>query len=247
VIIRKSKAEIERMARAGKVVRGCLDLLAASVKPGMTTKELDRLAEEYIRGHGGVPTFKGYRGFPASICASPNDMVVHGIPGATRLRDGDIIGLDVGVTLDDFVADAAITAMIGEVSDEARALVAVTREALYKGIEQCRAGNRVGDISYAVQVHAESHGYSVVRSLVGHGIGRSMHEDPQVPNFGSAGKGPSLAEGVVLAIEPMINAGEYEVEVGNDSWAIYTQDGALSAHWEHTVAVTADGPLILTE
>jgi methionyl aminopeptidase len=247
VIIRKSKAEIERMARAGKVVRGCLDLLAVSVKPGMTTKELDRLAEEYIRGHGGVPTFKGYRGFPASICASPNDMVVHGIPGATRLRDGDIIGLDVGVTLDDFVADAAITAMIGEVSDEARALVAVTREALYRGIEQCRAGNRVGDISYAVQVHAESHGYSVVRSLVGHGIGRSMHEDPQVPNFGSAGKGPSLAEGVVLAIEPMINAGEYEVEVGNDSWAIYTQDGALSAHWEHTVAVTADGPLILTE
>jgi methionyl aminopeptidase len=247
VIIRKSKAEIERMARAGKVVRGCLDLLAASVKPGMTTKELDRLAEEYIRGHGGVPTFKGYRGFPASICSSPNDMVVHGIPGATRLRDGDIIGLDVGVTLDDFVADAAITAMVGEVSDEARALVAVTREALFKGIEQCRVGNRVGDISYAVQMHAESHGYSVVRSLVGHGIGRAMHEDPQVPNFGSAGKGPSLAEGVVLAIEPMINAGEYEVEVGNDSWAIYTRDGALSAHWEHTVAVTADGPLILTE
>ena len=151
------------------------------------------------------------------------------------------------MTLDDFVADAAVTVAIGEVSEQARALVDVTREALYKGIEQCRAGNRVGDISHAVQTHAEAHGYSVVRSLVGHGIGRSMHEDPQVPNFGSAGKGPSLAEGVVLAIEPMINAGEYEVEVGNDSWAIYTRDGSLSAHWEHTVAVTADGPLILTE
>jgi methionyl aminopeptidase len=247
VIIRKSKAEIEKMARAGKVVRGCLDLLAGAVKPGMTTRELDRLAEEYIRGHGGTPTFKGYRGFPASICASPNHMVVHGIPGATRLGDGDIIGLDVGVTLDDFVADAAVTAFVGDVSEEARALVTVTREALYKGIEQCRVGNRIGDISYAVQTYAESHGYSVVRSLVGHGIGRSMHEDPQVPNFGSAGKGPSLAEGVVLAIEPMINAGDYDVEVGSDSWAIYTRDGALSAHWEHTVAVTADGPLILTE
>jgi methionyl aminopeptidase len=247
VIIRKSKSEIEKMARAGKVVRGCLDLLADAAKPGVTTQELDRLAEEYIRGHGGVPTFKGYRGFPASICASLNDMVVHGIPGATRLRDGDIIGLDVGVTLDDFVADAAVTALVGDVSDEARDLVTVTREALYKGIEQCRAGNRVGDISHAVQVHAESHGYSVVRSLVGHGVGRAMHEDPQVPNFGSAGKGPALAEGVVLAIEPMINAGVYDVEVGKDSWAIYTRDGALSAHWEHTVAVTADGPLILTE
>ena len=247
MIIRKSKAEIERMARAGKVVRGCLDLLADAAKPGVTTKELDRLAEEFIRSHGGVPTFKGYRGFPASICASPNDMVVHGIPGATRLSDGDIIGLDVGVTLDDFVADAAVTALVGEVSEEARALVRVTREALFKGIEQCRIGNRVGDISHAVQVHAESHGYSVVRTLVGHGVGRSMHEDPQVPNFGPSGKGPSLAEGVVLAIEPMINAGDYEVEVGGDSWAVYTRDGALSAHWEHTVAVTADGPLILTE
>jgi methionyl aminopeptidase len=247
VIIRKSKGEIDKMARAGKVVRGCLDMLADVVKPGMTTQELDKLAEDYIRSHGGVPTFKGYRGFPASICASPNDMVVHGIPGATRLDDGDIVGLDVGVTLADFVADAAITVFVGEVSDEARALVRVTREALYKGIEQCRVGNRVGDISHAVQTHAESHGYSVVRTLVGHGIGRDMHEDPQVPNFGSAGKGPSLAEGMVLAIEPMINAGGYEVEVGGDSWAIHTRDGALSAHWEHTVAVTSDGPLILTE
>jgi len=246
VIIRKSPAEVEKIARAGKVVRGCLDLLATAAVPGVSTAELDRLAEEYIRSHGGVPTFKGYRGFPGSICTSPNDMVVHGIPGATRLREGDILGIDVGVTLDDFIADAAITVAIGEISEQARDLLRVTEESLYKGIEQCRPGKRVGDISHAVQAHVEAHGYSVVRSLVGHGVGRSMHEDPQVPNFGPAGRGPRLAEGVVLAIEPMINVGGYEVEVGADSWSIYTRDGSLSGHFEHTVAVTKDGPRILT-
>lgn len=235
------------MARAGRVVRGCLDLLSEAIRPGVTTKELDKLAEEYIRGEGGVPTFKGYRGFPGSICASPNDMVVHGIPDGTRLREGDIVGLDVGVTLDEFIADAAVSVPVGEISPDARHLLEVTRAALNEGIERCRVGNRVGDISHAVQRYVEERGYSVVRSLVGHGIGRDMHEDPQVPNFGPAGKGPRLLEGMVLAIEPMINAGGADVEVGEDHWAIYTADSRLSAHFEHTVAVTADGPRILTQ
>jgi len=247
LIIRKSPAEIEKMARAGRVVRGCLDLLSEAIRPGVTTKELDKLAEEYIRGEGGVPTFKGYRGFPGSICASPNDMVVHGIPDGTRLREGDIVGLDVGVTLDEFIADAAVSVPVGEISPDARHLLEVTRAALNEGIERCRVGNRVGDISHAVQRYVEERGYSVVRSLVGHGIGRDMHEDPQVPNFGPAGKGPRLLEGMVLAIEPMINAGGADVEVGEDHWAIYTADSRLSAHFEHTVAVTADGPRILTQ
>ncbi len=234
------------MARAGRVVRGCLNLLSESARPGVSTRELDRLAEEYIRGHGGVPTFKGYRGFPGSICASPNDMVVHGIPGATKLREGDILGLDVGVTLDEFIADAAITVGVGEISDEAQALMTVTKEALMMAVEECRPGRRVGDVSHVVQSHVEAHGYSVVRSLVGHGVGRSMHEDPQVPNFGPPGRGPRLSEGVVLAIEPMINIGGFDVEVGEDSWSIFTKDGSLSAHFEHTVAVTGDGPRILT-
>ncbi|MCZ7663378.1 MAG: type I methionyl aminopeptidase [Thermoleophilia bacterium] len=246
MIIRKSAAEIEKIARAGKVVRGCLDALRAAVAPGVATRDLDRLAEDYIRSHGGVPTFKGYRGFPGSICTSPNDMVVHGIPGVTRLKEGDILGLDVGVTLEDFIADAAITVPVGEIGEGAGELLRVTEESLYKGIERCRAGNRVGDISHAVQEHVEAHGYSVVRSLVGHGVGRSMHEDPQVPNFGPSGKGPRLSVGVVLAIEPMINMGGYDVEVGADGWSIYTKDGSLSGHFEHTVAVTENGPRILT-
>ncbi len=234
------------MARAGRVVRGCLDLLSESARPGVSTRELDRLAEEYIRDHGGVPTFKGYRGFPGSICTSPNDMVVHGIPGATKLREGDILGLDVGVTLDEFIADAAVTVGVGEISDEAQALMTVTKEALMLAVEECTPGKRIGDVSHAVQSHVEAHGYSVVRSLVGHGVGRSMHEDPQVPNFGLPGRGPRLSEGVVLAIEPMINIGGFDVEVGGDSWSIFTKDGSLSAHFEHTVAVTGDGPRLLT-
>jgi methionyl aminopeptidase len=246
VIIRKSQAEIEKMARAGAVVRECLDLLGREVKPGITTGELDRLAEKFIRSKGGVPTFKGYRGFPGSICASPNDMVVHGIPGRVRLHDGDILGIDVGVTLEGYIADAAATFPVGEISQAARELLRVTEESLWHGIAQCQVGNRVGDISHSVQAHAEAHGFSVVQSMVGHGVGREMHEDPQVPNFGPSGQGPELREGMVLAIEPMVNIGGFEVEMGEDSWAVYTKDGGLSAHFEHTVAITRNGPRPLT-
>ncbi len=234
------------MARAGRVVRGCLDLLGRTIEAGMTTKELDRLAERYIRSEGGVSTFKGYRGFPGSICASPNDMVVHGIPGKVRLREGDILGVDVGVTMEGYIADGASTFPVGEITEEAAELLRVTEESLMLGIAQCKVGNRVGDISHAVQTHAEAYGYSVVKSMVGHGVGREMHEDPQVPNFGPPGQGPELREGMVLAIEPMINLGGFEVEVGDDTWAIYTKDGSLSAHFENTVAITKKGPRILT-
>jgi len=246
VIIRKSEAEIAKMARAGAVVRGCLELLAGEVRSGVTTKELDSLAEKYIRSKGGVPTFKGYRGFPGSICASPNDMVVHGIPGKTRLEDGDILGVDVGVTIDGYIGDAAMTFPVGEISEVAERLLRVTEESLMRGIAQCKVGNRVGDISHAVQNYVEGNGFSVVQSMVGHGVGREMHEDPQVPNYGTAGQGPELREGMVIAIEPMVNVGGFEVEVGDDSWAIFTRDGSLSAHFEHTVAITKKGPRILT-
>jgi len=237
---------LEKMARAGKVVRECLDLLAGEVRPGITTGELDSLAEKFIRSKRGVPTFKGYHGFPGSICASPNAMVVHGIPGAIRLNEGDILGIDVGVTLEGFVADAAITVPVGGISPEARDLLRITEESLHKAIDQCRMGNHVGDVSHAVQEHVEANGYSVVRAMVGHGVGRNMHEDPQVPNFGPVGQGPELREGVVIAIEPMVNAGGYEIEEGEDGWAIYTKDRSLSAHFEHTVAITKQGPRILT-
>ncbi len=234
------------IARAGEIVRGCLDLLETRAVPGVQTRDLDELAEEFIRARGGIPTFKGYRGFPGSICASPNDMVVHGIPGFTRLKEGDILGIDVGVTFEGFIADAAVTAAVGEVSEEARSLMTATRESLMLGVQQCVPGKRIGDIGHAVQAHVEARGFSVVRSLVGHGVGRQMHEDPQIPNFGTAGHGARIAEGMVFAIEPMVNAGGFEVEVGADTWSIYTEDGALSAHFEHTVAVTSDGPRILT-
>ena len=246
MIIRKSQAEIEKMARAGEVVRECLKLVGREVTPGVTTGELDRLAEEFIKSKGGVPTFKGYRGFPASICASPNDMVVHGIPGKLRLKEGDILGVDVGVTMDGYIADAAATFPVGAISSEAQDLLRVTEESLWKGIEQCREGNRVGDISHAVQTHAEAHGYSVVEAMVGHGVGREMHEDPQVPNFGPPNQGPELREGMVIAIEPMVNAGGHDIEVGSDTWSIYTRDGSLSAHFEHTVAISKEGPRPLT-
>lgn len=234
------------MARAGVVLRECLELMGREVRPGVTTGELDSLAEEFIRSRGGVPAFKGYQGFPGSICASPNDMVVHGIPGKVRLNDGDILGVDVGVTLDGYIADAAITFPVGTISAEAQDLLRVTEESLWKGIEQCKVGNRIGDISHAVQTHAEGHGYSVVEAMVGHGIGRDMHEDPQVPNFGPPHQGPELREGMVIAIEPMINMGGHDIEVGSDNWAIYTKDGSLSAHFEHTVAITGNGPRPLT-
>jgi methionyl aminopeptidase len=246
VIIRKSQAEIEAMARAGRVVAETLRRIGEQLSPGVTTRELDEVAEEYIRSQGGAPTFKGYRGFPASICTSPNSMVVHGIPGPIRLDEGDIISVDVGVTLDGFVADSAYTFPVGEIDDETQRLLDVCQAALGAGIEEARAGNHLQDIGHAVQKTTEEAGFSVVRSLVGHGIGRSMHEEPQIPNFGEPGRGPLLAPGMTLAIEPMINAGGPEVWVADDHWSISTEDGSLSAHFEHTVAVTEGEPAILT-
>jgi len=246
MIIRKSEQEIEAMARAGRVVADTLALVGESLRPGVTTRELDEFAEEYIRSQGGSPTFKGYHGFPASICTSPNSMVVHGIPGEYRIEDGDLLSVDVGVTLDDFVADSAYTFSVGSISEETQRLLDVGQAALEAGISEARAGNHVGDISAAVQRTVEEAGFSVVKSLVGHGVGRSMHEEPQIPNWGEPGRGPVLASGMTLAIEPMINAGSADVFVADDRWSISTDDGALSAHFEHTVAVTEGGPRILT-
>ena len=246
MIIRKSPQEIERMARAGEVVADVLALLGERARPGVTTDELDALADEFIRSRGGSPTFKGYRGYPASICTSPNDMVVHGIPGPYALSDGDILSVDVGVTLDGFVADSAYTFPIGVISAEAERLLEGCEAALAAGIEQCRAGNRLSDISHAIQAVTEEHGFSVVRSLVGHGVGRSMHEEPQIPNFGEPGRGPLLSAGMTFAIEPMINAEGPDVVIHDDEWSISTSDGSLSAHFEHTVAITDGAPRILT-
>jgi methionyl aminopeptidase len=246
VIIKKSPEEIAKMARAGSILAATLDLMGTSIRPGITTGELDRLAERFIRSQGGEPTFKGYRGFPGSICASPGAMIVHGIPGSHRLGRGEIISIDVGVTLDGWVADAARTFAIEETDAQTRNLLEATEEALHAGVAQCRPGNRMGDLSSAIQQVAEDAGLSVVRSLVGHGVGRSMHEDPQVPNYGRPGKGPLLEEGMVLAIEPMTTAGKPGVRVGGDGWAIYSQDGSPAAHFEFTVAVTGEGPQILT-
>jgi methionyl aminopeptidase len=246
MIIRKSEQEIEAMARAGRVVAETLALIGENLRPGVTTKELDEIAEEYIRSQGGAPTFKGYHGFPASICTSPNSMVVHGIPGDYRVGDGDVLSVDVGVTLDGFVADSAYTFAVGSISDETQRLLDVGQAALEAGIAQARPGNYVGDISAAVQRTVEEAGFSVVKSLVGHGVGRSMHEEPQIPNWGEPGRGPLLTPGMTLAIEPMINAGSADVFVAEDRWSISTDDGSLSAHFEHTVAVTEGGPRILT-
>jgi methionyl aminopeptidase len=246
MIIRKAPDEIEAMAAAGVIQERCLKMLRSKCRPGVTTAELDEAAERFIRSQGAIPSFKGYRGFPGSICTSPNSMVVHGIPGPYELRRRDILSIDVGVTHEGWVADAAITVPIGTAPDEAEPLLTATREALFAGIEQARAGNRLSDISHAVQERVERDGLSVIRSLVGHGIGRSMHEDPQIPNFGEPGKGPELEEGMVLAIEPMVNAGGPEVRMGSDGWAVYSADDSLAAHFEFTVAVTSDGPRILT-
>ena len=246
MIIRKSRSEIETMARAGEVVADTLALLEDRIRPGVTTAELDAAAEEYIRSRGGYPTFKGYKGYPAAICASPNDMVVHGIPGDYRLEEGDVLSIDVGVTLDGFVADSAWTFPVGQISVEAERLLETCEQALYAGIEQARAGNEVGDISAAVQRRTEEAGFAVIRSLVGHGVGRSMHEDPQIPNFAGPYRGPELREGMTVAIEPMITAGAAEIYVADDDWSISTDDGSLAAHFEHTVAVTPEGPRILT-
>lgn len=247
MIIRKSQQEIETMARAGGVVAGALALLGEHIQPGVTTGELDAVAEEFIRSHGGVPTFKGYKGYPAATCLSPNGVVVHGIPGATKLADGDILSVDVGVTLDGFVADSAWTYPVGSIAPETQRLLDVCKAALTQGIAEARLGNSIGDISRAVQTVTEAAGFSVIRSLVGHGVGRSMHEDPQVPNFVSSYTGPELQEGMTIAIEPMITAGGADVYIHDDEWSISTVDGSLAAHFEHTVAITGEGPRILTD
>ena len=246
MIVKKSPAEIDKMAEAGAILVKTMDLLAAKVRPGVTTGELDAAAEKFIRSQGATPAFKGYRGFPASICTSPNSMVVHGIPGDFELSAGDVISIDVGVEHDGWVADAALTVALRPVSPVASRLLKATREALEAAVEQCRPGNRLGDVSHAVQERVEGEGFSVIRSLVGHGIGRQMHEDPQIPNFGEPGRGARLEEGMVFCVEPMVCVGSPAVRLGEDNWAIYSEDGSLTAHFEHTIAVTAEGPRILT-
>lgn len=242
----KSAREIETMRRSGKITAKVLGDLMRAAKPGMTTKQLDEMAENGIRSMGGIPTFMGYHGYPGSICASVNDEVVHGIPGGYTLKEGDLLSIDIGTTLDGYVSDSAVTIGIGEVGDNAKRLMRVTQECLMLGIAQMQKGKRLGDIGNAVQQHAESNGYGVVRELVGHGIGTKMHEEPQVPNYGRAGAGLELRPGLVLAIEPMITEGHYGVETLKDGWTVVTADGKLAAHFEHTIAVTDDGPKILT-
>jgi methionyl aminopeptidase len=246
MIILKNEKEIELMAGAGRVAGLCLKMLGTKVRPGITTAELDRMAEEFIRGMGAVPTFKGYHGFPASICASVNDVVVHGTPDGTRLREGDIISIDVGATLNGFVGDTAATFPVGKVSPLAETLIRATREALYAGIGAAVEGRTLGDVGYAVQSVAGKYGFSVVRDYAGHGVGRNMHEDPSVPNFGVPGTGPVLRRGMVMAVEPMVNVGSYEV-ISFPNLKVVTKDGSLSAHFEHTVAITPAGTRCLTE
>ncbi len=247
MIIIKTPDEIEKMRIANQIVAKALLKLKEIVQPGITTAELDRVAEETIRGAGARPSFKGYKGYPATLCASINEVVVHGIPGKRKLRDGDIIGLDLGADYEGYYGDAAMTLPVGKIGPEAERLLRVTREALYQGIGQMKEGNRLSDISHAIQTHAEAAGFSVVTDFVGHGIGTAPHEDPQVPNYGAPGQGPLLKRGMVLAIEPMINAGAHEVQVLDDDWTVVTRDRKLSAHFEHSIAITEHGPDILSE
>jgi methionyl aminopeptidase len=242
----KNESELDLMRKSGEILMSCFSLVEKEIRPGVTTGELDRIADEFIRSNDAVPAFKGYHGYPASICTSVNEEVVHGIPGSRVLEEGDIVGVDMGVLRDGFYADACRTFAVGGISEEAQRLMRITREALERGIDKVRAGNHLSDISFAIQQHAESNGYQVVRALVGHGIGRKMHEEPQVPNFGQPGRGPVLERGMTLAIEPMLNAGTYEVVTRGDNWTYVTVDGELSCHYEDTVAVTDDGPMILT-
>jgi methionyl aminopeptidase len=246
MIIRKTPEQVEKMAAAGDVLVRCLKMLESKARAGATTADLDAAAEKFIRSQDATPAFKGYRGFPGSICASPNSMVVHGIPGRYELKRGDVLSIDVGVIKDGWVADAAITVPIGEVDPIARKLLDVTKGSLFAGVEQMQPGSHLGDVSAAIQRAVEVEGLSIIRTLVGHGIGRDMHEEPQVPNFGEPGKGPQLEEGMVLAIEPMVNAGGPLVRMDEDGWSVYSEDGSLAAHFEFTVAVTAEGPRILT-
>jgi methionyl aminopeptidase len=246
VIVKKTPEQIDKMAAAGDILVRTLELVEGKIRPGVTTQELDEAAERFIRSQDAVPAFKGYRGFPGSICASPNAMVVHGIPGAYTLERGDVLSVDVGVVLDGWVADAARTFPVGPITPVAQKLLDTTEGALFAAVPQCAAGNRLGDVSHAIQRHVEAEGFSIIRSLVGHGIGRDMHEDPQIPNYGPPGRGPRLEEGMVLAIEPMVTAGRHQVRMADDHWSIFTQDGSLAAHFEFTIAITADGPRVLT-
>jgi methionyl aminopeptidase len=246
MIIRKSPREIEKMARAGALVAETIAHVGSLLRPGVTTGELDDIAGAFIREHGAIPTSEGYKGYPKAICISPNEVVVHGIPGAYEVADGDLVTIDVGITLDAYIADSAYTFGVGDIEPEAQRLLDVAQDALAAGIAEAQVGNRVGDISHAVQTVVESGDFAVVRSLVGHGVGRHYHEDPHIPNFGEPGRGPRLSEGMTIAIEPMITAGGSDIDVGDDGWTITTVDGSLSAHFEHTVAITMDGPRILT-
>jgi methionyl aminopeptidase len=247
VIICRSTAEVAKMRAAGRLVADVLAELEAAVAPGVTTADLDRLAERLVRDGGAEPAFKGYRGFPATLCASVNDVVIHGIPSASRkLVEGDVISLDMGVKLGGYYGDSALTVPVGRVSESAERLLRVTRESLDRAVAQAKAGGRLSDIGHAVQAWVEMHGYSIVREFVGHGIGEKLHEDPQIPNYGDPGRGPKLAEGMVLAIEPMVAMGRPETKVLADGWTAVTRDGSLAAHFEHTVAVGASGPIVLT-
>lgn len=245
-ITAKTEEQVERMAAAGQVLARCHRMLRKSARPGVTTGQLDEIAEKFIRSQDAIPAFKGYRGFPGSICASPNSMVVHGIPGEYELKRGDLLSVDIGVIHEGWVADAAQTYGIGPIGPPAQELLRVTRESLEVGIAEAKAQNTLGDISAAVQRRVEQSGLHVIKSLVGHGIGREMHEEPQIPNYGEPGTGPTLEEGMTLAIEPMVNIGTDEIRMGADHWAVYSADGSLAAHFEYTVAVGIDGPRILT-
>ncbi|MDO0132572.1 type I methionyl aminopeptidase [Clostridioides difficile] len=247
MIILKSKKEIELLREAGKIVADTHEVLRKAISPGISTLELDKIAEENIRKYNAEPSFKGYGGFPGSICASINREVVHGIPGETMLQEGDIVSLDIGAYYKGYHGDSAKTHGVGMISEEDRKLIEVTRESFYEGIKFAKLGYRLSDISHAVQTHVEKHGFSVVRDLVGHGVGANLHEDPQVPNYGLPGKGPRLREGMVIAIEPMVNAGRYHVKTLSDGWTTVTIDGKKSAHYEHTIAITEHEPLILTK
>ncbi len=246
MIIRKSSREIEKMAAAGSLVAETIAHVGGLLRPGVTTEELDDAAGAFIREHGGIPTSEDYKGYPKAICISPNDVVVHGIPDGFEVGDGDLVTIDVGVTLDGYIADSAYTFGVGDIDDRHQRLLDVAQDALAAGIAEAIVGNRVGDVSHAIQEVVEAGGFSVVRSLVGHGVGRHYHEDPHIPNFGEPGRGPRLSEGMTIAIEPMITAGSPEVLLDEDGWTIRTADGSISAHFEHTVAITDEGPRILT-
>lgn len=247
MIILKNKKEIDFMKESGRITEEALNLMEKSIRPGISTHDLDRIAEEFITKQGAVPSFKGYGGFPGSICASVNDVVIHGIPSKKIiLKEGDIISVDMGAFKNGYHGDAARTFPVGVVSDEAQKLIDVTRQSFFQGLEMVKVGGKLSDISHAIQTYAESFGYSMVRDYVGHGIGRSLHEMPNIPNFGKPGMGPKLVEGMVFAIEPMVNMGTYKVKILEDQWTVKTQDGKLSAHYENTVAITDNGPLLLT-